>query len=199
MSLNIVLFGPPGAGKGTQAQILANSLGIPQLSTGDMLRAEVADQSTLGKKVEKIMEEGGLVSDEIILDIISERLQKEDCQKGFLLDGFPRTRPQAEGLNLTLNKVGKALDYVIEIVVPKETLMSRSQLRKREAMAKGETPRPDDNPEVMEKRLQTYADQTFPILPFYKVLGIHTEVDGTLPIDKVTKDILGIIDNSEAA
>lgn len=193
MSKNLILFGPPGAGKGTQAKILEETLGIPQLSTGDMLRAEVAAKTTLGQRVEAIMERGDLVSDEIIVEIIKERISRPDCKEGFLLDGFPRTRPQAQSLTDMLTLEGKKIDYVVEIKVPDEVLMERSENRKKEAIRKGEEPRPDDNPEVMGKRLKTYWDQTAPVLSYYKILDVHKEVDGTQNIGEVTKDILDIV------
>lgn len=195
MSKNIILFGPPGAGKGTQAGLLRDTLSIPQLSTGDMLRAQVAAKTVLGRQVEKIMEDGGLVSDDIILNIIGERIKEADCANGFMLDGFPRTRPQAEGLNMILQKADKKIDYVIEIKVPDEELMKRSERRKKDAIQKGETPRPDDNPEVMSKRLKTYWDQTAPVLPYYKLLELHYEIDGMKNIPQVTQDILDIVNS----
>lgn len=193
MSKNIILFGPPGAGKGTQAQILQTELNIPQLSTGDMLRAAVAAQTNLGKKAEKIMEEGGLVSDDIIIGMISERIANDDCKNGFMLDGFPRTRAQAEALDDMLLQEGKKIDRVIEIKVPDEELMKRSEKRKNDAISKGEKPRPDDNPEVFTKRLETYWNQTAPVLPYYKMKNVHVEIDGTQPIENVTARLRSII------
>jgi adenylate kinase len=193
MSKNLILFGPPGAGKGTQASILQSKLGIPQLSTGDMLRAAVAAKSELGRKVESIMKEGGLVSDDLIIQMISDRISNDDCKDGFMLDGFPRTRGQAEALDAMLLGEGKKIDKVIEIKVPDEELMKRSENRKREALSKGQEPRPDDNPEVFAKRLKTYWDQTAPVLPYYKAKNIHYGVDGTKSIEEVTQRIESLV------
>jgi adenylate kinase len=194
MSKNIILFGPPGAGKGTQAVILQNAYNIPQLSTGDMLRAAVKSGSELGKKAEGIMKSGGLVSDDIIIGMIAERILADDCKAGFLLDGFPRTVKQAEALDEMLKAQGKKISAVIEIQVSDEELKSRSEKRKNEALAKGEQPRPDDVPEVFAGRLDTYRKHTAPVLPYYSVQNIHTAIDGMQSVDAVTKklkDILG--------
>lgn len=193
MTKNIILFGPPGAGKGTQAGILKDILGIPQLSTGDMLRAAVAAKTELGQKAEKIMKEGGLVSDDIIIGMIRDRIAQNDCKNGFMLDGFPRTVAQAEALDKMLHDQHKKIDIVIEIKVPDEALKSRSENRKNEALAKGEEPRPDDNPEVFTKRLKTYWEQTAPVLPYYKAKKLHSEIDGTKSIDVVTEDIKRLV------
>ncbi len=190
MKKHIILFGPPGAGKGTQAQILKDRLSIPQLSTGDMLRAAVAAKTELGKQAEKIMKEGGLVSDDIIIGMIADRISHEDCKNGFMLDGFPRTVAQAKALDEMLAKQNKQIDIVIEIKVPDVDLINRSAKRANEAIAKGETPRPDDVPETFKKRLKTYWDQTAPVLPYYTAKNIHTEIDGTKNIELVTQVIL---------
>ena len=191
--MNIILFGPPGAGKGTQAQILKDILGIPQLSTGDMLRAAVAAGTELGKKADKIMKEGGLVSDDIIIGMISERIAQPDCSKGFMLDGFPRTVAQAEALDKMLTAKAKKIDVVIEIQVPDEDLKKRVVNRANEAIAKGEKPRPDDNLETFSKRLDTYWKQTAPVLPYYKTQNLHKTINGTKPIAAVTEDIKKLI------
>ncbi len=193
MTKNIILFGPPGAGKGTQANILKGILGIPQLSTGDMLRAAVAEKTELGQKAEVIMKEGGLVSDDIIIGMIADRISHADCKQGFMLDGFPRTVAQAEALDKMLSEQHKKIDIVIEIKVPDEALKSRSEQRKNEALAKGEEPRPDDNPEVFTKRLKTYWEQTAPVLPYYKKKNLHAEIDGTKSIDAVTDKIKKLV------
>ncbi|HCR86304.1 MAG TPA: adenylate kinase [Alphaproteobacteria bacterium] len=190
MKSNIILFGPPGAGKGTQAQLLKDKYAIPQLSTGDMLRAAVASQSDLGKKADKIMKEGGLVPDEVIIGMIEERITQPDCANGFMLDGFPRTVAQAEALDRMLAEKGKKIDVVIEVKVPDDELKKRSEKRAAEAIAKGQQPRPDDVPEVFTKRLKTYWDQTAPVLPYYAKKGIHFALDGTKPIEEVTSIII---------
>ena len=190
---NIILFGPPGAGKGTQAQILQSELKIPQLSTGDMLRAAVAAKTELGLQAEKIMKEGGLVSDDIIIGMIADRISQDDCNTGFMLDGFPRTVAQAEALDEMLTQKSKSIDIVIEVKVPDEELIKRSAKRAADAIAKGEDPRPDDVPETFKKRLQTYWEQTAPVLPYYTKKGLHTAMDGTKPIDIVTKKLLEIL------
>jgi adenylate kinase len=191
--MNIILFGPPGAGKGTQAGILKQLLGIPQLSTGDMLRAAVAAGTELGKKADKIMKEGGLVSDDIIIGMISECIAQADCAKGFMLDGFPRTVAQAEALDKMLKDMSKNIDIVIEITVPDEDLKKRVVNRANEAIAAGQQPRPDDNLETFTKRLETYWKQTAPVLPYYKAQNLHKSIDGTQPIDAVTADIKKLI------
>ncbi len=189
---NIILFGPPCAGKGTQAKLLQDKKDIPQLSTGDMLRAAVDAGTELGKQAEVIMKEGGLVSDEIIIGMIRERIKEPDCQNGFLLDGFPRTVAQAEGLKQILAEMGATIHYVIDFHVPDEVLIARTENRVNEAIAAGQTPRKDDNPETFAKRLETYREQTLPVLGYYKQTdGDHVvvEIDGTQPVDAVTKAI----------
>jgi adenylate kinase len=193
MSKNIILFGPPGAGKGTQAAVLQTAYNIPQLSTGDMLRAAVKSGSELGKKAEGIMKSGGLVSDEIIINMISERILADDCKAGFLLDGFPRTVKQAEALDEMLTAQGKKIDAVIEIQVSDEELKSRSEKRKNEALSKGENPRPDDVPEVFAGRLETYRKHTAPVLPYYTAKNIHTAIDGMQSVETVTSEIKKIL------
>lgn len=191
--MNIILFGPPGAGKGTQAGFLKEILGIPQLSTGDMLRAAVAAGTPLGKQADKIMKEGGLVSDDIIVGMISERIAQPDCAKGFMLDGFPRTVAQAEALDKMLKAKSSKIDLVIEIQVPDDELKKRVVKRANEAIAKGEQPRPDDNLETFSKRLETYWKQTAPVLPYYKNQNLLKPIDGTKPIETVTGEIKKVI------
>lgn len=191
--MNIILFGPPGAGKGTQAKILEGILGISQLSTGDILRNAVAAKTPLGLKVEQIMKEGGLVSDDVIIRMIADRISLNDCQKGFMLDGFPRTVAQAEALDKMLLQDGKAIDAVIEIQVPDEDLKKRVVKRAEEAKAEGKEPRADDNVETITKRLKTYWEQTAPVLPYYKKQGIHKAIDGTKAIEAVTEDLKKIL------
>ncbi len=191
--MNIILFGPPGAGKGTQAKILQDILGISQLSTGDMLRNAVAAKTPLGQKAEEIMKRGDLLPDDIIIRMIGDRISLNDCQKGFMLDGFPRTIAQAEALDRMLLEEGKLIDVVIEIIVPDEELKNRVTNRANDAINEGKQPRPDDNLETLTKRLATYWSQTAPVLPYYKNKGIHKSVDGTKPISAVTADIKKII------
>ncbi len=198
---SIILFGPPGAGKGTQAAILMDKYGIPQLSTGDMLRAAVSAGTPLGKEVEGVMKAGGLVSDETIIAMIAERIQDSDCANGYLLDGFPRTAAQAKALDEMLLNNSTKIDFIIDMQVPDNELKSRSAKRAQEAVAAGEEPRPDDNPEVFSARLQTYRDQTLPVLDYYRHTAqgrLHT-VDGTQPIETVTKSIETIVNNKVEA
>jgi len=183
--MNIVLFGPPGAGKGTQAEILKTDLGLAHLSTGDMLRAAVAAETELGLQAKAIMEEGKLVPDEVITGVVADRIEEPDCAVGFILDGFPRTVPQAEALDTMLSKKGKALDAVVEVRVPDEVLISR--IEKRAAETGGE--RADDNAETMKRRLAVYHEQTAPVLPYYERKGLLHVIDGDRPIEEVTAAI----------
>lgn len=194
--MNIILLGPPGAGKGTQAKLLEETRGMKQLSTGDMLRAEIAAQSPLGQKVKAIMDSGALVSDEIVIEMISNRIDQPDCAKGFILDGFPRTVAQAEALDKMLAVKGRNLDAVIELSVDEGILLSRIQ--KRAAESAGNV-RADDNEEALKKRLGVYRDQTAPILPYYKGKGTLRQVDGMAPIDEVTSQIGEILSSAKAA
>lgn len=188
---NIILFGPPAAGKGTQAKILQDTLKIPQLSTGDMLRAEVTAGSDLGKKAKNIMDSGGLVSDEIIIGMIENRLKKPDCNNGALFDGFPRTKAQAEALDSMLAKIGRKIDLVIDMQVNDDELIARSAKRFSEDTAAGRPTRKDDNPEVFPGRLKVYREQTLPVLAYYKNTAPEKvrNVDGMKNIDEVTKQI----------
>jgi len=186
--MNLILLGPPGAGKGTQAKRLEEKFGIKQLSTGDMLRSAVASGSEIGKKAQAIMDAGNLVSDEIMLAMIAERIEEPDCAKGFILDGFPRTVPQAEGLDEMLGAKGLALDAVIEIVVDDAALIDR--IRTRIEQTPESERRADDTPETLKKRLEVYHKQTAPILPYYEGKGMLTKVDGMQPIDDVTDQIV---------
>lgn len=194
--MNIILLGPPGAGKGTQAKLLEETRGMKQLSTGDMLRAEITAQSPLGQKVKAIMDSGALVSDEIVIEMISNRIDQPDCAKGFILDGFPRTVAQAEALDKMLAVKGRNLDAVIELSVDEGILLSRIQ--KRAAESAGNV-RADDNEEALKKRLGVYRDQTAPILPYYKGKGTLRQVDGMAPIDEVTNQIADILETAKAA
>lgn len=187
---NIILLGPPGAGKGTQAKILEDGKALKQLSTGDMLRAEIAATSPLGVRVKNIIESGALVSDDIMIEMISNRIDQEDCNAGFILDGFPRTVPQAEALDKMLAEKGRDLNFVIQLVVDENALLSRIEKRASES-ATG--PRADDNAEALKKRLDVYREQTAPILPYYEGRGILQKVDGMAPIEQVTGQIAKIL------
>ncbi|QRG05009.1 adenylate kinase [Xanthobacter dioxanivorans] len=195
--MRLVLLGPPGAGKGTQAQRLVARHGIVQLSTGDMLRAAVAAGTPVGLKAKAVMDAGGLVSDEIVIGIIAERLAAPDAKNGFILDGFPRTVAQAEALDRLLAETGMKLDAVIELVVDQEKLVNRILNRAAEAKAKGEPVRKDDDPDVFKTRLEAYNRDTAVVAPYYKARGQLKQIDGMAPIDQVTAAIDGVL--AEAA
>ena len=182
--MNLVLFGPPGAGKGTQAKILQEKRGLPQLSTGDMLRAAVAAGSDLGKQVEAILAKGDLVSDEIVIKIIAERYDQPDCAKGAVFDGFPRTIPQAEALDAMLAERKRKIDVVIELKVEESILLARVEQRIKSGQS-----RSDDNPESLKKRLAVYHRDTAPLLDYYRKQGKVETVDGMAPVEDVTKAI----------
>ena len=181
--MNLVLFGPPGAGKGTQSKILTEKRGLPQLSTGDMLRAAIAAGSELGKRVAGIMERGDLVSDEIVIDLIEERLPEAEAAGGAIFDGFPRTIAQAQALDLMLEHRNSRIDLVIRLKVDDEALMQRIAGRY------AESGRPDDNPESFKVRLDAYNTQTAPLLPYYENQGKVVEVDGMGSMDAVAAAI----------
>lgn len=191
--MRLVLLGPPGAGKGTQAQRLVARHGIVQLSTGDMLRAAVAAGTPVGLKAKAVMDAGGLVSDEIVIGIIAERIGEADAKNGFILDGFPRTVAQAEALDHLLTEKGLKLDAVIELVVDQEKLVSRILNRAAEAAAKGEPVRKDDDPVVFKTRLEAYNRDTAVVAPYYKARGQLKQIDGMAPIDQVTAAIDGVL------
>ena len=180
--MRIILFGPPGCGKGTQATFISESLAIPHLSTGDMLRSAVSSGSDIGLKAKNIMESGGLVSDQIVLSIVEERIAKDDCEKGFILDGFPRTVNQAEKLDLLLSTNNK-LDFVLRIKVDEEEIIKRLIDRARE----------DDKPDIIKNRFKSYNSETQPLIPFYEERKILFNIDGMQEIEKVSEDIKKVI------
>jgi adenylate kinase len=213
--MNIVLLGPPGSGKGTQAKRIEANRGLLQLSTGDMLRAAVASGSELGRRVKGIMAAGQLVPDDVIVDMIAERTARPDCRHGFVLDGFPRTVPQAQALDEMLGKRGLELDHVIEIAVDEATLVDRLSGRftcrccgasyherhhrpRLEGVcdvcgAREFIHRPDDEPEAVKARFEVYRRQTAPLMPYYQQRAIFRAVDGNARMDEVTRRIEAIL------
>lgn len=187
--MRLILLGPPGAGKGTQAQKLVDRYGIVQLSTGDMLREAVAAGTEIGKKAKAVMDAGQLVSDEIVIGIVSDRIEKPDAKNGFVLDGFPRTVAQAEALDKLLAAKKLELDAVIEFKVDAERLVDRIVRRAEDAKAAGQPVRKDDNPEVFRKRLEEFRALTAALTPFYAKSGLLKSVDGMAPIEEVTSAI----------
>jgi adenylate kinase len=187
--MNLILFGPPGAGKGTQAKILQDEWGLIQLSTGDMLRAAVAAGTDLGKRCKAIMDRGDLVTDDIVVGIISERLDKPDCAHGAVFDGFPRTLAQARALDTMLAERGSSIAAVIELKVEDDILVGRVAQRSLET---GST-RGDDTPETLRKRLVVYRENTAPLLDFYREQGKLTSVDGMAPIPDVSAAIRRVL------
>ncbi len=180
--MRIILFGPPGCGKGTQATFISEALAIPHLSTGDMLRSAVSSGSEIGLKAKNIMESGGLVSDQIVLSIVEQRIAKDDCEKGFILDGFPRTVNQAEKLDFLLGDNYK-LDFVLRIKVDEEEIIKRLIDRARE----------DDKPDIIKNRFKTYNSETQPLIPFYEKRKILFNINGMQEIEKVSEDIKKVI------
>jgi adenylate kinase len=175
-SARIVLLGPPGAGKGTQAQLLAQRLGVPAISTGEMLRAAVAAGSELGGRVQDVMASGGLVDDALMAEVVRERLTHGDTARGYLLDGYPRTLPQAETLAGILRDAGQELDAVLLITVPEDELVRRALARMRA----------DDQEEVIRERLRVYREKTEPLIGYYRERGLLREIDGNLSVEEVT-------------
>lgn len=189
--MRIVLLGPPGAGKGTQARRIVERYGIVQLSTGDMMRDAAETDSEFGLRAREVLKEGGLMPDEVVIGIISGRIDQADCAKGFILDGFPRTLPQAEALDELLSGKGQALDAVIELKADDTILVSRIADRRSKA-AEGHA-RTDDKVEVLERRLAVYHERTEPILPYYREKGMLRSVDGMAGVEQVWKEIEGVL------
>jgi adenylate kinase len=213
--VNIILFGPPGAGKGTQAQILEKRFGLLQISTGDMLREHVAKGTELGLKAKEYMEKGQLVPDEIILSMVKERLSQPDAQKGFILDGFPRTVAQAEALDKMLEEMGRKIEFVLALIVPDDELVTRLTGRRtckncgmmyhikfKPPKVEGKCDvcggelyqRPDDNEETVRNRLKVYHESTAPLIEYYKNKGVLFEIDGTKSIEEITQEIINILE-----
>ena len=212
--MKIIMLGAPGAGKGTQAKMIAEKCGIPHISTGDIFRANIKNGTELGAKAKEYMDKGLLVPDELVCDLVVDRIQQADCEKGYILDGFPRTIPQAEALEAALNAIEQKLDYAIDIDVPDEHIINRMSGR-RACVGCGATYhvvfnptkvegkcdvcgeslilRDDDKPETVKKRLDVYHTQTQPLIDFYSARKVLVEVDGTQSMDKVFEDIMKIL------
>jgi adenylate kinase len=191
--MRLILLGPPGAGKGTQAQRLVEKHGIPQLSTGDMLRAAVKAGTDVGKRAKAVMDAGELVSDDIVNAIVSERIDAQDCAGGFILDGYPRTLAQADAVEAMLKAKGIGLDVAIELVVDDKALVGRIVKRAEEAAAAGQPVRKDDNPAVFEERLREYYKKTAPLIGYYHAKGLLKGVDGMADMDSVTAQIESLV------
>ena len=187
--MRLILVGPPGAGKGTQAARLVENYGIPQLSTGDMLRAAVAAETPVGLQAKAVMDAGGLVSDEIVVGIIRDRIAEEDAKKGFILDGFPRTLAQAEALDDMLQANNLKLNAVVELRVDQTKLVDRIIKRAEDAKAAGQPVRKDDDPEVFKQRLEAYNRDTAVVVPYYEKTGLLSVIDGMQGIDEVSASV----------
>lgn len=192
--MRLILLGPPGAGKGTQSARIVERLGIPQLATGDMLRAAVAAGTSIGQRAKDVMARGELVSDEIVVGIVADRIEEPDARSGFILDGFPRTVPQAEALDRMLAGKAMELDAVIELKVDETALLERIARRVADTQARGEPVRKDDNPEAFKTRLVAYRQQTAPLSDYYARRGMLKVTDGMRPIDEVTEALFGMLD-----
>ena len=212
--MKLILLGPPGAGKGTQAKMLMEKFSIPQISTGDMLRAAVKDGTLMGQKAKEFMDAGGLVPDEVVVGIVRDRLQETDCDNGFILDGFPRTVAQADALQSSFQVMGKELDRVISLEVDTEALVERLNGRRTcrdcgrgyhvefdpsqqaeicDSCGGALIQRDDDKEETIRKRLQVYAEQTAPLISYYQDAGVLMELDGMLPIPQVQEKMLSLL------
>ncbi len=212
--MKIIMLGAPGAGKGTQAKRIAGKYNIPHISTGDIFRANIKNGTELGQKAKQYMDQGLLVPDELTCDLVMDRIQQDDCKNGFVLDGFPRTIPQAEALDEALKKIGQQMDYAIDVDVPDENIVNRMGGR-RACLSCGATYhvefnptkeegvcdacgaqtvlRDDDKPETVQKRLTVYHEQTQPLIEYYSKQGILKSVDGTQPMETVFDAIVGIL------
>jgi adenylate kinase len=216
--MKLILLGPPGAGKGTQAKMLVERFGVPQISTGDILRAAVKEGTPMGVKAKSFMDSGALVPDEVVVGIVEERLQKDDCAPGFILDGFPRTVPQADALQSTLAGLDKQLDAVVSLEVDIEALVARLAGRRAcKACGAGyhlehEPPsvagvcdacggeliqRDDDKEETIRNRMSVYLEQTLPLVEYYQSAGLLSQVDGMLPIEEVRTAVLEVLQAAE--
>lgn len=212
--MKIIMLGAPGAGKGTQAKKIAEVCNVPHISTGDIFRANIKNGTPLGAKAKEYMDKGLLVPDELVCDLVVDRIQQSDCEKGYILDGFPRTIPQAEALTNALNAIGQKMDYAINIEVPDENIIQRMSGRRAcvgcgatyhvvynptkvegvcDACGEALILRDDDKPETVKNRLNVYHDQTQPLIDYYTKQGILVEVDGTKNMDEVFADILKIL------
>lgn len=192
--MRIILLGPPGAGKGTQSARMRERYGIPQLSTGDMLRAAVAACTPIGLRAKAVMDRGDLVSDDIVVGIVADRIEEPDARHGFILDGFPRTVAQAEALDAMLAAKGLKLNCVVELKVDQTKLVARITKRADETRARGEPVRRDDDPEVFQTRLDAYRLQTSPLSDYYAAKGTLRMVDGMKPIDAVTDELVELLE-----
>ena len=192
--MKIIMLGAPGAGKGTQAKKIAAKYEIPHISTGDIFRANIKEGTELGKKAKTYMDQGLLVPDELVVDLVVDRVNQEDCKNGYVLDGFPRTIPQAEALDKALAELGQKMDYAIDVDVPDENIIHRMGGR-RACVGCGATYhlRDDDKPETVKKRLDVYHEQTQPLIDYYTNAGILKTVDGTVDIDVVFQNIVEIL------
>jgi adenylate kinase len=197
--MRLVLFGAPGAGKGTQAQRLVEKHGIVQLSTGEMLRAAVRAGSAVGRRAKDIMDHGGLVPDDVVIAIVSDRIDEPDAHNGFVLDGFPRTVAQAQALDAMLTQKAATLDVVIKLKVDESILLKRITTRVEEMKARGEAVRADDNATALQKRLDAYRAQTAPVIDYYAKKGLLHSVDGMAPIAAVTEAIDAVLAQHGAA
>ena len=191
--MRLIVFGPPGAGKGTQAQRLAERHSIPQLSTGDMLRAAVTEGTETGRRVKAIMDRGELVPDDVVNQMVSDRIDQEDWRKGFILDGFPRTVAQAESLTAMLEQRGVRIDAVIELKVDETSLVERMEKRVADTLAAGGTARSDDNRDTFVRRLDAYRNKTEPLLDYYRRRRELITVDGMQGIDDVAREIEDVL------